>query len=281
MQGGMEGDWPHRLAPAQNETRRIAHRFERKLIMNDMPLTPVRQDVWDRRLLQLIPQGHVDRIRTAIDAGANPNARDRRRRMTALLLAVEWNRLDVIELLGQAGADPDLPRRGMDKFTPLHMAASRNNLDSVIALLKLGADAAKRTWLTPIDWAEGRPVIEALVAAGADQNARCPDSGRTPLHRRACRCLPEPMEALLDAGADPMARDFQGRTPLHHVTLGHRRGDVAHAVRLLLYSGADPEALDNNGDTVMTLAACRRDHVTVVALIEVGVSERSWKQKLS
>ena len=77
--------------------------------------------------------------------------------------------------------------------------------------------------------------------------------------------------ALLDAGADVAARDLQGRTPLHHVTLGDRRGDVARAVLLLLASRADPEVLDGNGETVMTLARRRRDVVTVRALIDTGV----------
>ena len=176
----------------------------------------------------------------------------------------------MIALLGRAGADPDLPRLRLGEFTPLHEAAWRNNIDSVRALLELGADAAKRTWLTPVDWAESRAVIEALVAAGGDPDARCPQTGHRPLHRRACRCLPEPMAALLDAGADISARDLQGRTPLHHVTLGHRRGDVAQAVKLLLDAGADPEAFDGNGETLMELARRRRDAVAVSALVEAA-----------
>lgn len=96
----------------------------------------------------------------------------------------------MIALLGNAGADADLPRLRLGEFTPLHEAAWRKNLDAVLALLQRRADSAKRTWLTPIDWAGSRAVIEMLVATGGDPNARCPQSGNTPLHRRACRCLP-------------------------------------------------------------------------------------------
>ena len=233
--------------------------------MNDMFRIPAPQDAPANGVHQLARDGRVDRIRLALEAGADPDARDAWG-MTPLMVAVQHRRVDVIDILGRAGADPNLERAGMDRFTPLHLAAQRNSIDAVKTLLALGADAARRTWLTPIDWAESRFVIEALVRAGADPNARCPQSGQTPLHRRSCRCHPEPMTALLAEGADISARDIQGRTPLHHVTLGHRRGDAAHAVMLLLDAGADPEALDGNGETVMGLARRRRDAMVVRAL---------------
>lgn len=83
------------------------------------------------------------------------------------------------------------------------------------------------------------------------------------------------MAALLDAGADISARDLQRRVPLHHVTLGHRRSDVARAVKLLLDAGADPLALDGNGETVPDLARCRRDALTVSALARIGIGSRA------
>lgn len=230
--------------------------------MSRIPAPPASPAIGIHRLSR---DGRVAQILLALEAGADPDARDPWG-MTPLMAAVQHRRVDVIEMLGRAGADPNKPRHGMDRFTPLHMAAWRNDLDAVDALLKMGADAARRTWLTPIDWAGGRDVIEALVRAGGDPNARCPGTGQTPLYRRACRCLPEPIGTLLDAGADSNARDVQGRTPLHHVTLGHRRGDVAKAVILLLEAGADPESPDGNGDTALSLAKRRRDAVAVGAL---------------
>ena len=219
----------------------------------------------DVELFHLIRAGETARIRETVDAGADPEARERFG-ATPMLSAVERRRLDVIRLLAEAGADPDTPRLGMDEFTPLHLAAQHDNLDAVLLLLELGANASKRTWLTPIDWAVSRPAVEALVAAGGDPNARCPKTGQAPLHRRACTGMFEPMAALLDAGADHSARDLLGRTPLHHVSLGHRRGDVAMAVAFLLGAGADPDARDEKGQTVLQIALSRRDGIAPRAL---------------
>ncbi len=238
--------------------------------MNELSRPPARPADAASTLHGLVRNGDFDRLRAALDAGADPDARDRWG-LTPLLLAVQHCRPEAIAILGMAGADPDLPRSGMGDFTPLHEAAHRNSLEAVRALLDIGADAARRTWLTPIDWAEGPPVIRTLAAAGADPDARCPKTGRASLHRRACRALPEPIAALLDAGADVAARDLLGRTPLHHVTLGHTRGDVAKALALLVEAGADPDAADGNGETVMELAARRRDAVAVRALRQAGV----------
>ena len=243
--------------------------------MNAVSRPPARPAAAVSPLHDILKNGDADALREALDAGADPDARDRWG-LTPLLVAVRHCRPDAIRILGAAGADPDLPRAGMGNFTPLHEAAHRNSPDAVRALLDIGADAARRTWLAPMDWAEGPPVIEALVAAGADPDARCPKTGHAPLHRRACRALPEPVAALIDAGADVAARDVQGRTPLHQVTLGHTRGDIVQTVALLVEAGADPDAVDGCGETVLDLAKQRRDAVTIRALREIGrATERS------
>jgi ankyrin repeat protein len=74
----------------------------------------------------------------------------------------------MIELLLSFGADPN--QRGLNDYTPLHMAVSEHNLPAIELLLKGGADARLRTRIddceTPREMAEKvglRNLVELLV----------------------------------------------------------------------------------------------------------------------
>lgn len=86
-------------------------------------------------------------------------------------------------------------------------------------------------------------VIAALLAAGADVNAR-DWAETTPLHRTAAgNHDPAIVAALIEAGADVNPREGNRRTPLH-MSHGNRNPEV---VRALLAAGADPLARDDRG----------------------------------
>ncbi len=102
--------------------------------------------------------------------------------------------------------------------TPLHLAADRGHADVAEALLAAGADANAKAddGSTPLHLAAegGRAdVAEALLAAGAAANAR-DDYGSTPLHRAAWMGHASAADVLLTAGADLHAKADGGRTPL-------------------------------------------------------------------
>ena len=91
------------------------------------------------------------------------------------------------------------------------------------ALVKAGADVNARTdcgayapaCMQQLTAMSDKPLL-ALIAAGADLDARNRYHGATPLHA-AAKKRPgrnEVITALIAAGADPDARDKEGNTPL-------------------------------------------------------------------
>ena len=118
-------------------------------------------------------------IRQILELGADPNPADHAG-FPPLIAALSCSRphagstarsdvLEILELLLRAGADPD--QRGLNDYTPLHMAVAEGNAGAVVLLLAHGADPALRTRIddleTPREIAEalGNAELAALLAA--------------------------------------------------------------------------------------------------------------------
>jgi len=144
------------------------------------------------------------------------------------------------------------------------------------ALIRQGLDVRRasansqgRTLLFTAATEAKLPMIDALLAAGADPDAR-DDSGMTALRHVAWTGTdPVPVTKRLLAGkADPNLRADDDWTPLIQAMYA----DPAVAVPLgeaLLAGGADSSAVNNEGDTALTIAA-RRGHVALIAPLVAG-----------
>ena len=105
----------------------------------------------------------------------------------------------------------------------------------------MGATPLFMSVFTDID---GRPTVtELLLDRGADPMAR-DNSGETPLHRVVwpIRVLPATVELLLERGADAEARSSVGQTPLdliHHTGAEHVDPQI---VRMLAERQYRPDA---------------------------------------
>ena len=185
------------------------------------------------------------------------------------ILIEALNRNDTEAILGLIPRISDI--NGMfhkNTITPLHMAASRGNLQVVNALL--GARAivnVSRDGLTPLYLASQNghaQVVRALLAGGANVN-HARNDGMNPLFAASQNGHAQVVEALLTGGAkvDQAIRDKY--TPLFIAAeLGH-----AQVVEALLAGGANADQVII-GRTPLYVACCN-GHVQVVeALLRVN-----------
>ncbi|WP_329170369.1 ankyrin repeat domain-containing protein [Streptomyces decoyicus] len=168
----------------------------------------------------LISAIHADRVRRVgalLKLGASPSAPDAEGE-TPLYLAAVSGQTDMVRLLLEAGATPDVESRGEGTAgLPLCAAACWDHSGAVRELLAHGADPDRReddgTSYTALMWAATgghQRTAELLLEARADPDAGCGE--RTPLMAAAERGSIAVVRALLRHGADPHRTDEQGRT---------------------------------------------------------------------
>lgn len=206
----------------------------------------------------------TDLPRRLLALGADPNARDNQGRTPLHQAAALAEGPDVIGALLNAGADPQALAN--DGASPLHAATASASTEVIELLLQAGVDPTghDKGGRTPLHLAVGTsrsnglwyathfsepgfqppwlPRVLALLDAGADPDARDAD-GNTPLHLSLWTRDSTLVSVLAQAGADVNARNGRGETPLH---IARSQTGVA-TVRKLLELGANPEARDDAG----------------------------------
>lgn len=152
-------------------------------------------------------------VRTALDAGASPNARDKYGE-TLLLQAVENERVGTVRVLLRRGANPNLAVLN-DKWgsspgeTPLMRVLSKD-----FAPPQLSADRLQ--------------MLRMLLQRGANPNQR-DQAGDTALHLAARDGWPEAVTLFLKYGADFQLRDPYRQTALQLASFPVARGSMMGA----------------------------------------------------
>ncbi|TYZ68357.1 hypothetical protein PybrP1_005384 [[Pythium] brassicae (nom. inval.)] len=285
----------------------IAARFRRPLVVKKLlelgaDLDTRDKNQWTRALQATASSGCSASAAALLAHGADPNA-SAVDESTPLHDAVGHGYTDIVALLLSNGADVNA--RWENGETALHLAVRRGFVGIVMNLLANGADAdaVDRAGDTPFHRAcdQGhKHIVSELLANGA--NPMITDRfGRTALYRAAVQDHSDIVAALLAHGADPNAMDSSligavdygfknivmmllahgahvnsvertdSTTPLHHAaSLGYVK-----IVIELLERGADLNAFDDHGETVLSSAITRDDNddSTVADNIVAG-----WRQ---
>ncbi len=199
----------------------------------------------------------VGAVKAALKAGAAVEAQDKDG-STALTVAARAGRSDVLSILLDAGADPNVIENG---YTALKYAATQGNIEIISLLLEAGADPdAGRFGWTALSWAAINNEVEAtrlLLGAGADPDAP-KESGEPLLLDIARYASPEVFDLLLKAGADQEAVDDDGRTVL---MLAATNGNAA-GVQRLVEAGVNVVSMDVNGHNALWHAENPEQHVS-------------------
>ena len=181
--------------------------------------------------------GHVEAVRSLIKCGLDVNARGRWGQ-SPLQFALHNRHFDVVRYLVDQGADANFQDDGL--VTPLFLAAQAGNLE----------------------------IVQLLLRHHADVNSQDSD-GLTPMHHVILNGgskgdYAQIVTLFLELGANPNVRDNKLQTPLHMVS-SSRQLEVA---RILLAHGADVDAEDEEGMTVMQVALANEQAALVQLLSE-------------
>ncbi|MCU1401172.1 MAG: ankyrin repeat family protein [Acidimicrobiales bacterium] len=180
---------------------------------------------------------------------------------TALHAATDWpghfpHVADVIRLLVEAGADVDGRFAGPHRETPLHWAASSDDVEALDALLDLGADIEAHGGVLT----DGPPLDDAVIFAQWKAAQRLVERGaRVRLFHAAALGLTDRARELL---AEPHTTDEITSGLWHACRAGH-----PEVTALLLEAGGDP-LWEGWEEMTPLLAAQRSGNAEVAAIVE-------------
>jgi len=190
------------------------------------------QELLDRVLLAIAGSADVKLIDRILSLGADPDARDDRKRSPLTVAVMQGNDSVVERLLHENAAVNITDRQG---WTPLVHAIKSGNAS----------------------------IVRLLLDHGANKNVRGSD-GMLPIHHAARLDSPDILKLLVQYGADPMARTRSGSSALMMASAAGSLGICRYLVSMR--DRVDINAKNKLGNTALMLAAAS-GHTDIVALL--------------
>ena len=220
--------------------------------------------------------GHTDTVRYLVSLPEVDLNHQGSKNYTALHIAVQEKRADVVQVLIDAGAD--IETKSTDERSPLLVASCLGELTTVTKLVKAGADvratdAEGSTCLIFAAFFGHTDVVRYLVSLPEVDLNHQSSKNDTALHLAVQKKHSDVVQVLIDAGADIETKNDDGCSPLH---VASRSGEPA-TVKMLVKTGADVRATDDEGNACLIFAAYQGHTSTVrylVCLPEVDLNHQ-------
>ncbi|XP_036423490.1 transient receptor potential cation channel, subfamily N, member 1 [Colossoma macropomum] len=236
---------------------------------NDEGQTPLHVAAWE---------GDEAMLKFFYQSKANPNIVDKMDR-SPLHIAAERGHTNVVEILTEKFKSNVLART-KDGSTLLHIASQCGHPETALTFLKKGVPLhmPNKSGAVCLHAAAKRghaAVVKSLLLKGAHVDATTKD-GQTALHIAVQNCKPQVVQMLLGFGAQVQLRGGKDlETPLH---VAARVKEGEKVAEMLLKSGAEVNAEQENGETAMHVAARHGALQMMRALIEEG-ADLTWRSK--
>lgn len=259
-----------------NDRERLAETVAKVLAENDMTQVPMGPKPEPKpvpkasNLMEAIANGDAESVKAFIAAGDDLDAPGSHRQiqgMQPLIFAISNKQLEIVDILLDAGADPNVVREGGQ--TPLSWAVFLGLTDLAIKLMDLGGDLERadqygETLAMPAAKYGYDEILDELIKRGAPFNKPYRD-GRTPLWFAAENGKTNAVMRLIEEGLD-INELISGSAPLHLAV----RNNSSRLMTALLKAGAEIDLLNGNGRTALMIAASNGYVNLVKKLVKAG-----------